>query len=310
MSLQALVIISNPIAGKQLARVLKAGGFDADIVSDPSHIAATVAAKAFHLICAPIQQAELLQLPEASRSRILYWSDDRALNGLELASRDERILGIFGLRHPGGLPRSWELLALTRRLQSQKPTPPEAHLMWGATHFTAHPKTSKERDQLVNTVETFAKEYLTANMANAIAEIAHELIMNAMYDAPVGHDGTPLYAHHRSAEITLTPTQQPTITYGCDGTKLLLAASDPFGRLPRSAVFGGILRGTSQGGMDQSGGGAGLGFSMIYKAAPLLFCDVVPRKQTLVTAILELDIPQRDLRSLPRSLHFIVHSHA
>jgi len=40
-------------------------------------------------------------------------------------------------------------------------------------------------------------------------ELAHELLMNAMYDAPVDVQGRPKYAHDRKQSITLDPEEAP-----------------------------------------------------------------------------------------------------
>ena len=84
----------------------------------------------------------------------------------------------------------------------------------------------------------------------------------------------------------------------------MISVADPFGRLRREHIFGGLARALSGGTMDTSGGGAGLGVMGMYKATTMLFFDVQPGRSTQSTAILELDVPQRELRSLPRSVHF------
>jgi hypothetical protein len=69
-------------------------------------------------------------------------------------------------------------------------------------------------------------------------------------------------------------------------------------------VFSGLARAVNAGSLDRSGGGAGLGLAMMYRATSMLFFDVAAARRTQVTAILELDVPQRELRQLPRSVHF------
>ena len=47
-------------------------------------------------------------------------------------------------------------------------------------------------------------------VAEMFGELAHELIMNAMYDAPVDAHGQPKYAADRKADVTLADDEQPT----------------------------------------------------------------------------------------------------
>ena len=109
--------------------------------------------------------------------------------------------------------------------------------------------------------------------------------MNAMYDAPVDATGHPMYAADRKAEITLSTAQQPTVLLGTDGTRLALQVKDPFGRLQRNHVVGGLLRGLSGGEMDQSHGGAGLGMMVCHNSAAAMFFDVIKGRATEVTAV-------------------------
>jgi hypothetical protein len=83
----------------------------------------------------------------------------------------------------------------------------------------------------------------------------------------------------------------------------LLAARDPFGRLTREHVLRGLVRGLTSGTVDSSGGGAGLGFLVMYKAATMIAFDVIPGVCTQASVVLDLDVPQRELRTLPRSVH-------
>jgi hypothetical protein len=69
-------------------------------------------------------------------------------------------------------------------------------------------------------------------------ELAHELLMNAMYDAPVDAQGRPKYAADRKADIRLTDSERPSVRVATDGSRLVLQVRDPFGRLERRHVFG------------------------------------------------------------------------
>jgi hypothetical protein len=128
--------------------------------------------------------------------------------------------------------------------------------------------------------------------------------MNAMYDAPVDDRGRPKYAGDRKASITLEAGERPTVRAGTDGTRMVLQVTDPFGRLERRHVVESLARGLAGGEMDQSHGGAGLGMMVCHNASSAMFFDVARGRHTEVTALLELDLNQRELKTLARSLHF------
>ncbi len=55
--------------------------------------------------------------------------------------------------------------------------------------------------------------------------------------------------------------------------------------------------------MDSANGGAGLGLMVVHNAATAMFFDVAPGRHTEVTALFELDLNLRELRTHARSLH-------
>jgi hypothetical protein len=141
-----------------------------------------------------------------------------------------------------------------------------------------------------------------------VAEVAHEMLMNAMYDAPAGLDGLPRYAHDRKQDIELEEGELPMFRFAADGVHVALQIVDPFGRLTRTHVLDGILRGLagSEGSgevLDTSGGGAGLGLYRIYSQSTVMVVDVVPGRYTSVTSFFDLDVNPRDVRTMPVSLH-------
>jgi hypothetical protein len=135
-------------------------------------------------------------------------------------------------------------------------------------------------------------------------ELAHELIMNAMYDAPIDAQGRLKYAGDRKAAVALDANECPTVVLGTDGTRLGLRVRDPFGRLERRHVVDGLARGLAGGEMDHSHGGAGLGMLVCHNASSAMIFDVARGRHTEVTAMFELDMNLREFRTQAKSLHF------
>src|SRR6185503_8788197 len=112
---------------------------------------------------------------------------------------------------------------------------------------------------------------LPKRIAEMFGELAHELLMNAMYDAPVDLRGAAKYAGDRKADISLADAEMPRVRIGTDGSRLVFQIRDPFGRLERRHVVDGLARGLAGGEMDQSHGGAGLGMMVCHNATTALF---------------------------------------
>jgi len=128
-------------------------------------------------------------------------------------------------------------------------------------------------------------------------------LMNAMYDAPVDERGVPRYAGDRKAVVHLPPDDAARLRCATDGTRVVVQVRDRFGGLLRKHVVDGLARGLAGGEMDQSHGGAGLGMSVCHHNALAIFFDVGRGRHTEVTAVLELDLNLREVRTLARSLH-------
>jgi len=251
----------------------------------------------------------LRHLPEA-RLLVLAQTIDEGM--LSAAARSPRVLGFLAWRQVGVRP--WELSYVVRRaIAPEQPSPTSVDLLlWGASSVVWHPRTSFDRDQTVRAVEVVAMRFGISNrLAAAAADAAHELLMNAMYDAPVDATGRPRYAANRQSEIDLEPHEVPTLRLTVDCSHLSLDVTDPFGRLDRASLFGGILRGRAgRSGrpdevLDLAQGGAGLGLFNLFSSAAVLRVEVAPGRQTLVSWTLDRTVVQREQRALPRSLYFV-----
>lgn len=194
---------------------------------------------------------------------------------------------------------------VARRLTGSPPAPISAYLDWGFSSLDVEVRTTADRDLAVHKIQEFVGALqLPKRVAEMFGELAHELLMNAMYDAPVDAQGNPKYAGDRKADIRLGDHERPTVRVATDGTRLVLQVRDPFGRLERKHVFDGLARGLAGGEMDQSHGGAGLGMMVCHNSSSAMFFDVVRGRSTEVTALFELDMNLRELRTQAKSLHF------
>jgi len=204
-------------------------------------------------------------------------------------------------------PRSWEIVMTARRLASGNGAPPpiSAYLDWGFQTLELDVRSTSDRDAAVASIQDFiAKLNVPKRVSEMFGELAHELIMNALYDAPADASGRPKYASDRKADVRLSDSERPVVRLATDGSKLVLQVRDPFGRLERHHVFDGLARGLAGGEMDTTHGGAGLGMMVCHNSSSAMFFDVARGKHTEVTAVFELDMNLRELRTQAKSLHF------
>lgn len=117
----------------------------------------------------------------------------------------------------------------------------------------------------------------------AILTVADELIVNAVVHAPHHPDGTPKYEDRPpSADIELAPNEHVTVSYGCDGQRLMLSVSDNFGRLTKKTLYGYLARnfGSDKLAVEEKVSGAGLGLTMAYRNLHQMIINVQEMSRT------------------------------
>lgn len=309
------VLERNRLLGQRVARVLRSALRLAPVAVDdePLSLRTALGPAPVLLLC---DAADIDLALEWAHNRyptmsVAAWTTGEMEPLLEAAQRDDKLVALLGVPPFGSMPRPWELSWLVRRVTTTDPAATHVQdlVLNGAMHVKYRPQTSRERDLVVGEVQTLAERAgASGKLSQRAAEITHELLMNAMYDAPVDHYGNLLYSMDRKQDVSLASDEAPTFRFATDGMLLGLQVIDRFGRLRRAHILDGIARGraAAQGDkpfLDTSKGGAGLGLFRIYTGATSMLVDVAAHRHTSVTVMLDLDIQPRDARTVPSSLH-------
>jgi len=183
----------------------------------------------------------------------------------------------------------------------------EKYLNWGVEVYTAPVVSSDSRRDLITEMEMcFYEQGIRSVLLKKCAMVVEELLMNAIYDAPVDVDNYPLYNHlPRTEPVTLIPAQQGKLRYACDGLLLAVSVEDPFGGLDRQTILDYLescLEGRT-GQLNNKKGGAGRGLFQIMKTADLVVINVKPNIKTEVIAIFNVDT-QKAKGNTSRSFHY------
>lgn len=316
----ALVVVleRNRRVGQRIARVLTAaiGLGDVAYIEDVADLHGLVGETTRLVACNDIDVGDVAAAlcPTYHDLRLLAWFRDDPSDAIAVAQKQPALGNILGWPSFQSMPRPWELALCGRRLCDPLDASPGLVdlLRWGAVERMWSPETTIDRDVVVAEVSQMVLQLgLPARAADRISEIAHELLMNAMYDAPVDRDGQPRYAYDRTQDLVLGETERPVVKLATDGIVLGLEVIDRFGGLTRDQVLNGVERGLRaldrdhcDDVVDTSHGGAGLGMAKIYRGSAALVCDVAPGHFTRVISLHELDISPREMRALPASLHY------
>lgn len=313
------VVERNRRTGERIRRILSAaiGLEHVACVNEPAALPALVGEETRLVACGEgdVEQVGEWFFKLYPQLRFLVWTTDDPARVMAVAATQPRLSNVLGWPRFASLPRPWELAMAARRLLfPDTPAPPVTALMhWGATQLVWAPRTGHERDRVVAEVgDVVQRAGGDAPTAERVSGVAHELLVNAMYEAPVDAYGRPRYAGDRTRDVALDERERPTLRLVTDGVILAVEVSDPFGGLERAQVFDRVARGLApEAGEpelddDAAGGaaGAGTGMARLYRDSAVLLVDVVRGQATRVTSLHELDASARDVRRMTGSLHY------
>jgi hypothetical protein len=213
--------------------------------------------------------------------------------------------------HLLGLESPWfmaELGVTVAKLHGQPIFDVSKYLPWGTRFVEVPIEGSASKQVAFDRIEAFMDALgVRGRMIARLQAVADELLMNAIYDAPVDRrSGEPRYhGLHRSSPVVLAPDEQPTLRFGSDGRIFAISVSDPFGGLSPATlkryVAKGLRRGDDQ--IDDKIGGAGLGLFLLFESLGSLIVDVHRGRRTEVMGLLDIQGSFRDAVRTPKSLN-------
>lgn len=126
------------------------------------------------------------------------------------------------------------------------------------------------RGAAIDTILRFAEEAkMRRQVRSAIGQVCEELLMNALYDAPVDEQGNQVFAEIDPHDRTKSRSPRPvSIRYAATDTQFAIAVRDRFGRLAKNTILAYIEKClTSPVQIDRKTYGAGLGLYLVANAA-------------------------------------------
>ncbi|HEY1080265.1 MAG TPA: cyclic nucleotide-binding domain-containing protein [Bdellovibrio sp.] len=169
----------------------------------------------------------------------------------------------------------------------------EKYLTWGVEVKTKAIVRSGQREELREEVFAYFKKMgMRTTVLERVNTVLEEMLMNAIYDAPVDANGKSLFNHKsRKEEINLDTHQQSTLSFASDGVLLAVSVKDPFGSLTKDIIIDYLLScyGGAAGSMNAEKGGAGRGLHQIIENADLTVFNVKKGVRTEVICLFNVD---------------------
>ncbi len=154
-----------------------------------------------------------------------------------------------------------------------------------------------EKAVAMGTISSFARAMnVRRKYLENIERVADELLMNALYDAPLvaSAQGIIEPSGAKVAEDGGLPRDRLVLQYACDGEMFALGVTDHFGALEKSTLIEYVSRClTSARPLSQdTGTGAGLGLYLVCSSVSQLIFNVSPGVATEVVALFDLRAPK------------------
>jgi len=183
----------------------------------------------------------------------------------------------------------------------------EKYLMWGAEIQNSVISHSAQREELREEMTAhFRKVGIRSTVLDRVNLAAEEMLMNAVYDAPVDSNGNHLFNHiSRKEEVSLEKHQCSVFSYASDGVMIAVSVKDPFGSLTKEIIVDYLLScyNNQAGSMNENKGGAGRGLHLMLEAADLTIFNV---KKGVSTEVISLFYVEQRRESNPAFHYFFI----
>ncbi|HEX2691092.1 MAG TPA: PEGA domain-containing protein [Kofleriaceae bacterium] len=176
----------------------------------------------------------------------------------------------------------------------------EKHIPWGPQIHSFLVGDYQEKSLCISQIAEFAKSMsVRRKYRESIEQCLDEMLMNALYDAPVDEQGRAIFSEiPTKTRISLRVEQKVVVQYVCNGKQFAIAVRDSFGTLDRSTVLRYLhkcLHSEQQ--IDRKTGGAGLGLYLITNSSSSMLFNVLPGVATEVICTFDLETPKVQLES-------------
>jgi hypothetical protein len=170
---------------------------------------------------------------------------------------------------------------------------------WGTRIYSALVGDYQEKSVCIAQLSEFAASMgVRRKYREAIEQCADEMLMNALYDAPVDSEGKAIFADVPTrTRISLRMEQKAVVQYACDGDTFTMSVRDSFGTIDRDTVVRYLhkcLHSEQQ--IDRKTGGAGLGLYIIANTTTLFAFNVLPGVATECLVTFDLTAPKVQLK--------------
>lgn len=186
----------------------------------------------------------------------------------------------------------------------------EKYLCYGATPVTYEVTSSLQKQPLLESMSQYAGTIgINKRIISAVAAVADEFLMNAIYNAPINSNNVrPYAALSRTVPVELRENEKCFFSFASDGAQFMISVRDQFGSLTPEKIRSYLARCFAMGNdqIEQKNGGAGMGFYFIVENLNKLIINISPRRGTEFIGIIDISGTYRDYVEKFKSFHIFV----
>ncbi len=285
---------------KQLAVALKAAGgtVDTHLALDELGLDALAAALVVMHLDGPMAVAATALIPrlEGETRVIAILARSNLAEVVDIMQGSDRVAGMM-------VAEDFDmklLSAMATRVLAGDIFGLEKHVPWGAQIHSFLVGDYQEKSLCISQISEFAELMsVRRKYRESIEQCVDEMLMNALYDAPVDDQGRSIFSEiPTKTRISLRVEQKVVVQYACDGKQFVVGVRDAFGTLDRSTVLRYLhkcLHNEQQ--IDRKAGGAGLGLYLITNSSTGVYFNVLPSVATEAVCTFDLETPKLQLES-------------
>lgn len=323
-----LLLASTPKEQAVLTRVLSATGCELQVVSSVEEAEQAIMNQCIDLLVADYdQQSQYFDqngrstfdcfLERFAQLPASHWVSGKT-RILLLASRRNReeMHYIFGLPFASNIIAKTsdlapeELIVTVGKIIRNDIFGIDKYLCYGSTPIAYEVTSSKQKDLLLNSLSDYAANIgINKRIISAVAAVADELLMNAIYNAPIYSNGVRPYARRsRTVPVDLQNGESCFFSFASDGNQFVISVRDRFGSLAPEKIRGYLARCFAMGNdqIEQKQGGAGMGFYFIMENLNKLIVNISPGRGTEFIGIIDISGTYRDYIERYKSFHIFV----
>jgi anti-sigma regulatory factor (Ser/Thr protein kinase) len=221
-------------------------------------------------------------------ARIIYIISDRLPSRMHLL-RDQRVASLF--YHDQRFDDDEFICAATKCLRDEL-FGLQKYFPWGVTTYTMTVRNYEQKSRAIDILMSYAKVAgVRGSVRDRIQLVVDELIMNAMYHAPVDQDGNERFKGVTLKELAHRPNLDPVqVQYGCSGRYFGVAIRDTGGSLTRERALEYLGRSDKATQIEDKAGGAGLGLLSVLTSVSKLVFNLDPGYSTEVIGLFDMEL--------------------